>query len=126
MSRHRAPTFHSRAFTALAVSGAAFGASMFSPAGHASATVASAAVADGDVPAANSRPRPAADQGDGQTAQPSKRARRALRPMTSGEQQYRNGCRRGYIIDGCARYTAGNLLRRGIDPDTSDTRLGGR
>lgn len=39
-----------------------------------------------------------------------------LRSMSSGERQYRNGCRRGDIADECARFSVGNLLRRGIDP----------
>jgi hypothetical protein len=38
------------------------------------------------------------------------------RPMTSGERQYRNGCRQGYILDGCAQFDVPHLLRRGISP----------
>jgi hypothetical protein len=117
MSRHRAPASHSRAFTALAVTGAALGASMLSPAGHARAVAAmSATPADIDEPAPSSQSRHHVDRGQGPGEQPAKRLRRALRPMTSGEQQYRNGCRQGYIVDDCDKFTAHNLLRRGIDP----------
>lgn len=40
----------------------------------------------------------------------------APRPMTSGEQQQRNGCLQGYIVDDCEQFSASNLLRHGIDP----------
>jgi hypothetical protein len=39
-----------------------------------------------------------------------------LRTPTSGEEQYRNGCRRGYINDGCGLYSVHSMLRRGINP----------
>lgn len=42
----------------------------------------------------------------------------ALRPMTSGEQQYRYGCLQGYITQGCESFTDEALLRAGIDPDS--------
>lgn len=38
------------------------------------------------------------------------------RPLTSGERQYRNGCRQGYILEGCAQFAVPHLLRRGISP----------
>lgn len=38
------------------------------------------------------------------------------RPMTSGERQYRNGCRQGYITDDCEQFDVTHLLRRGINP----------
>lgn len=38
------------------------------------------------------------------------------RPMTSGERQYRNGCRQGYITDGCQRFDVTHLLGQGINP----------
>jgi hypothetical protein len=38
------------------------------------------------------------------------------RPMSSGEAQYRNGCRQGYISDDCEQFSVTNLLRHGIDP----------
>jgi hypothetical protein len=38
------------------------------------------------------------------------------RPMTSGERQYRNGCRQGYITEDCEQFSVTNLLRRGINP----------
>jgi hypothetical protein len=41
----------------------------------------------------------------------------ALRPPTSGEEQYRNGCEQGYITDGCQQFAIPNLVQRGIDPN---------
>lgn len=38
------------------------------------------------------------------------------RPISSGELQYRNGCRQGYITEDCDQFSVTNLLRRGIDP----------
>jgi hypothetical protein len=38
------------------------------------------------------------------------------RPMSSGEEQYRNGCLQGYIAEGCSQYDVPHLLRRGINP----------
>jgi hypothetical protein len=51
---------------------------------------------------------------DGATRATGRTAR--TRPMTSGEQQYRNGCRRGYIAKGCDQFDVPHLLRRGINP----------
>jgi hypothetical protein len=51
---------------------------------------------------------------DGATQATGRTAR--TRPMTSGEQQYRNGCRRGYIAKGCDQFDVPHLLRRGINP----------
>lgn len=42
---------------------------------------------------------------------------RRYRPMTSGEEQYRNGCKQGYISDDCEQFSVTNLLRHGINPD---------
>ncbi|HEY9414514.1 MAG TPA: hypothetical protein VIQ30_07135, partial [Pseudonocardia sp.] len=58
------------------------------------------------------------------THQPSTRRPRTLqtgpaahtRRMSSGEEQYRNGCRQGYIVDDCAQFDAPHLLQRGINP----------
>jgi hypothetical protein len=36
--------------------------------------------------------------------------------MTSGEEQYRNGCRQGYISDQCEQFSVPSLLDHGIDP----------
>jgi hypothetical protein len=36
--------------------------------------------------------------------------------MTSGEEQYRNGCRQGYISDHCEQFSVPGLLDHGIDP----------
>jgi hypothetical protein len=41
-----------------------------------------------------------------------------LRPMTSGESQYRYGCQQGYIMQGCDRYTDSALRHNGIDPNS--------
>lgn len=38
------------------------------------------------------------------------------RPMSSGEEQYRNGCRQGYIVEDCGQYDVPHLLQRGINP----------
>lgn len=38
------------------------------------------------------------------------------RPMSSGEEQYRNGCRQGYIVEDCGRFDVPHLLQRGINP----------
>ncbi|HEV7788486.1 MAG TPA: hypothetical protein VGP05_05705, partial [Pseudonocardia sp.] len=81
MPRHRAPTSQSRALSTVAVTGAALGASVLSPA------VAVAATAHG------------AHSEAGHTLHTAAHHHRHYRPMTSGEQQYRNGCRQGYISD---------------------------
>jgi hypothetical protein len=39
-----------------------------------------------------------------------------LRPMTSGERQYRNGCLQGYITDDCHQFTVPSLTTKGINP----------
>ena len=41
---------------------------------------------------------------------------RLLRPMTSGERQYLNGCRQGYISDNCEQFSVTGLLRHGVNP----------
>ncbi len=38
------------------------------------------------------------------------------RPLSSGEQQYRNGCAQGYITDDCNDYSDSALRKRGVDP----------
>ena len=50
------------------------------------------------------------------TGTPRKHHHTATRPMTSGERQYRTGCRRGYITQGCDQFAAPRLLHHGIDP----------
>jgi hypothetical protein len=42
----------------------------------------------------------------------------ALRPMTSGESQYRYGYQQGYIMQGCEQFTDAALRRKGIDPNS--------
>jgi hypothetical protein len=41
---------------------------------------------------------------------------RHRRPLSSGERQYRNGCRQGYIHEDCEQFSIANLLHRGINP----------
>jgi hypothetical protein len=50
------------------------------------------------------------------TGTPRKHHHTATRPMTSGERQYRTGCRRGYSTQGCDQFAAPRLLQHGIDP----------
>ncbi|MBB6379703.1 hypothetical protein BKA01_006978 [Pseudonocardia eucalypti] len=40
------------------------------------------------------------------------------RAMTSGERQYRSGCRHGYIAEDCERFSTRGLLRLGINPNS--------
>ncbi|MDT7643297.1 MAG: hypothetical protein QOC67_3060 [Pseudonocardiales bacterium] len=98
MPRHRAPTSQSRALSTVAVTGAALGASVLSPA------VAFAATAHGVHSEA------------GHTLHTAAHHHRHYRPMTSGEEQYRNGCRQGYISDQCEQFSVPSLLDHGIDP----------
>ncbi|MGQ0480276.1 MAG: hypothetical protein ACT4O0_04510 [Pseudonocardia sp.] len=58
----------------------------------------------------------AADRGDDLAAHRRDRETPRSRPMTSGERQYRNGCRQGYISEGCERFSIGELVKRGINP----------
>jgi hypothetical protein len=62
---------------------------------------------------AASAPVPHVDSqhGDGDTG-----SHHRYRPMTSGEEQYRNGCKQGYISDDCEQFSVTNLLRQGINP----------
>lgn len=39
-----------------------------------------------------------------------------LRPMSSGEEQYRTGCRQGYITEGRGAFSLPGQLSRGINP----------
>jgi Spy/CpxP family protein refolding chaperone len=133
MARHRAPHPHSTGITRLAAVGAAFGASVLAPA-------AAAALAPAAASASTLGPMPGEHHSDvsgsgghrhhssssrhhhhshtASLAQPRQATKpAALRPMSSGEQQYRNGCRDGYITDGCTAYSVGSLLDRGINPD---------
>lgn len=117
MPRHRAPSAQSRVLTTVAVAGAALGASVFAPA---------AAIA-APLTGVSGEPTPLAHldhRGDHAGSTHSRHGRRHqahrrpahLRPMSSGEEQYRTGCRRGYITDGCGAFSVSNLLGRGINP----------
>ncbi|HTF53062.1 MAG TPA: hypothetical protein VK735_36920 [Pseudonocardia sp.] len=99
MPRHRAPSTQSRALANLTISGALTGAAL-------SASVLSPVAASA-----------ATSQGEQLTGRHSHGGHHDRdRPMTSGERQYRNGCRQGYINDDCEQFSVTNLLRRGIDP----------
>lgn len=97
-ARHRAPSRQSHTLRDVAatvtVTGAALGASALA------ATPAYAATADGSH----------------SSSEHSSSHHRHYRPMTSGEEQYRNGCRQGYISDDCEQFSVTGLLRHGIDP----------
>jgi len=101
MPRHRAASTQSRALANLTVSGALTGAAL-------SASVLS--------PVAASATTSHGDQLTGRHSLGRHHDRDRDRPMTSGERQYRNGCRQGYINDDCEQFSVTNLLRRGIDP----------
>jgi hypothetical protein len=103
MPRHRAPSSQSRALTTVAVTGAALGASVLSPA------VAFAATADGTHSETTHSEA-------GHSLHTAAHQHRHYRPMTSGEEQYRNGCRQGYISDQCEQFSVPSLLDHGIDP----------
>ena len=148
MPRHRAPSVPARlltpALTAAAATGAALSASLLSPTTLSPTTVgatgphddADRQVADQQPadqdgtdwspPRSSQRPpkrhssnRPGADR------LPERRHRtpliRLLRPMTSGEQQYRNGCHQGYVSDNCEQFSVTGLLRHGINPYRTNT-----
>ena len=108
MARHRAPAQSSRALATAAVTGAAVGASLLTP--------ATALAATGD----DSGSQQAGDTGPTAHEHPARHTSHAqhrhLRPMTSGEQQYRNGCRQGYITEDCQLFSVRDLLQRGINP----------
>jgi hypothetical protein len=97
-ARHRAPSSQSHTLRGVAatvtVTGAALGASALA------ATPAYAATAHGSHLSSGH---------DGSH-------HRHYRPMTSGEEQYRNGCHQGYISDDCEQFSVTNLLHHGIDP----------
>ena len=100
MPRHRAPSTQSRALANLTISGALTGAAL--SASVLSPVAASATTSQGDqVTGRHSHGRHQHDRD---------------RPMTSGERQYRNGCRQGYISDDCEQFSVTSLLGRGIDP----------
>ena len=132
MPRHRGPTRAHRSLATFAFTGAAVGACLIHPSPAVAATPVAgqpgpAALPLGDdsdaSPADPARPPPppAPPQGRGHPPPPSERAGAPEgsrgRPMSSGERQYRNGCRQGYIHQGCERFDVSHLLRRGIDPN---------
>jgi hypothetical protein len=90
----------------MAAAGAALSASLLTPA---------TALAAGSHADEHSHTAGAADHA-GATRHGTHRAARHIRPMTSGERQYRNGCRQGYITEDCERFSVTALLRHGINP----------
>lgn len=120
MPRHRAATPRTRALSTVALTGAALGATVLSP------TAAMAATPGTDhSPVANSADSGGvalrADSDHGTHHPKTKKAkhprhRSIRRNLTSGEEQYRNGCRQGYIQEGCDAFSVPSLLNRGINP----------
>ena len=105
--RHRAPSTHSRALSTMAAAGAALSASLLSP--------ATALAASGHADHHHGLASGGTDHATG-TRHGSHHTTRYIRPMTSGERQYRNGCRQGYITEDCERFSVTELLRHGINP----------
>jgi hypothetical protein len=116
MPRHRALSAQSRALTTVAFTGAALGASVLAPV-TAIAAPAGELLSD-HTPGAHLHHHHADESGSGSahSGHRHKHHRTELRPMTSGEEQYRNGCRHGYITQNCNEFSVSNLLGRGINP----------
>ncbi|MDQ2706816.1 MAG: hypothetical protein M3Z25_03935 [Actinomycetota bacterium] len=133
MPRHRAPA-RNRSLTTLALSGAALGGSALYPltsvAAPAHEHLRHSVVADFnddfDSDESNKWDESEGDGAgsfdDGRPDSPTRPHKRAAqhhaynRYLTSGERQYRNGCRQGYITDACEQFDVTHLLQRGIDP----------
>ena len=126
MPRHRAATPRTRALSTVALTGAALGATVLSPVAAMAATPSTE-----HFPAANSADsggvalRTDSDHGAHHAKAkktkarkiPAKNRHRSIRRnLTSGEEQYRNGCRQGYIQDGCDAFSVPSLLNKGINP----------
>ncbi|GAA5153461.1 hypothetical protein GCM10023321_23740 [Pseudonocardia eucalypti] len=111
MPLHRAPTPTSRTLSALTAT-AAFGAWLLAP-----ATAAAAPDHDEDCTHHDAEPGEYLCTDDAaRSGHRSSARQKRMRPMTSGERQYRVGCRRGYIVRDCREFSVGNLLRHGINP----------
>ena len=115
MPRHRARSAKSRVLTTVAVAGAALGTSVLapadalaSPAGETGGQLAPGAQLHHHHHDAKSKHAPRTHRRHRSSAM--------LRPMTSGEEQYRNGCRHGYITDDCGQFSVNSLLGKGINP----------
>jgi len=100
--KHRAPSRRSGTFRGVTATVTATGAAL----GASALAAAPAYAASSPVPHLDSQ------HGDDQTGSHHRR----YRPMTSGEEQYRNGCKQGYISDDCEQFSVTNLLRHGINP----------
>ena len=104
MPRHRATSSRSRMWNTLATSGAVISACMAVPA-TAAATPITTTHHRSNHHTLSHHPTK-----HGQTRH------HRLRPMTSGEQQYRNGCLQGYITDDCQQFNVPSLTHKGINP----------
>jgi hypothetical protein len=115
--RHRAPAAHSRTLSTLAATGAALSASLLTPATALAGPAHPTSRHPGDYDGAYSHPHSQGTKSRGahHRAVPHTVARH-LRPMTSGERQYRNGCLQGYISEDCHAFSVTELLRHGISP----------
>jgi hypothetical protein len=120
MPRHRALPSRSRAFATVAASGAALSAWLFIPA---TATAAPLATNAHDWSSRHAHDRhghtdhtSTRTHGGTHTARRTTTHHRRLRPMSSGEQQYRNGCLQGYITDDCEQFSVHGLTHKGINP----------
>ncbi|WP_156935150.1 hypothetical protein [Pseudonocardia spinosispora] len=120
MPRHRAPSAPSRALTTLtgaAVTGVALGASMISPAlASAAPATTDSDLSTGTTPAHLGHNSDDSSEDASRHHRKQRHHRTLARPMTSGEQQYRNGCKQGYIKQDCDQFTVTHLLRKGINP----------
>jgi hypothetical protein len=119
MPRHRAPHAPSTvrlALSTIAVTGAAVSATALAPLSASAAGLGDHSVSkhnrDGDRDHSSSRHTGKHHYANRHQV----RQVRQLRAPTSGEEQYRNGCRRGYISDECGLYSVHSMLRRGINP----------
>lgn len=119
MPRHRAPQAPSPmrlALSTIAVTGAAVGATAVAPLSASAAGLGDHSVAKHNRDSDHSRHSGKHRHGHRHPVNRQVRQVTNLRTPTSGEEQYRNGCRRGYISDGCGLYSVHSMLRRGINP----------
>jgi hypothetical protein len=120
MPRHRVPSATSRVLTTrvlttVAVAGAALGTSVLIPATANAAPLGETGSELAPGAHLHHHQHDADDSGSTRSHHRHHTAAR-LRPMSSGEQQYRNGCRHGYITDNCGAFSVPGLLGRGINP----------
>ncbi len=119
MPRHRAPSSGHRFLPTFALTGVVAGGSLLlPPSALGSPAAAHTLPSDNDHGDRFHDDDHVDDRDDRGHADRARRGREAprSRPMTSGERQYRNGCRQGYISEGCERFSIGRLVKRGINP----------